>query len=104
MVKRATQVEQDILDGAIERAVQDLASRSGKSADEIRQMAANGTLFVRGNNRPGCGAVELNRGLALLREAIDGNPREYWLKWYKEGDDYGDTLGRKHRRVRGPRS
>jgi len=44
--------------------------------------------------------VELNRGLALLREAMDGNPREYWLKWYKEGGDYGDTLGRKHRRVR----
>jgi len=99
MVKRATQVEQDILDGAIERAVQDLASRSGKSAEEIKQMAANGTLFVRGNNRPGCGAVELNRGLALLREAVDGNPREYWLKWYKEEGDYGDTLGRKHRRV-----
>jgi len=99
MVKRATQVEQDILDGAIERAVQDLASRSGKSAEEIRQMALDGTLFVHGG-MPGYGADELNRGLALLREAMDGNPREYWLKWYKEGGDYGDTLGRKHRRVR----
>ena len=103
MVKRVV-VEQDILDGAIERAIEDLASRSGLSAEVVRQMATTGTLFVRGSNRPGCGAVELNRGLALLREAIDGNPREYWLKWYKEGDDYGDTLGRKHRRVRGPRS
>ena len=104
MVKRATQVEQDILNGAIERAIEDLASRSGLSAEEIRRMATDGTLFVHGGNRPGCGAVELNRGLALLREAMDGNPREYWLKWYKEGGDYGDTLGRKHRRVRGPRS
>ena len=103
MVKRVV-VEQDILDGAIERAIEDLASRSGLSAEVVRQMATDGTPFVRGSNRPGCGAVELNRGLALLREAIDGNPREYWLKWYKEGDDYGDTLGRKHRRVRGPRS
>ena len=45
MVKRATQVEQDILDGAIERAVQDLASRSGKSAEEIRQMATTGAVY-----------------------------------------------------------
>lgn len=99
MVKRVV-VEQDILDGAIERAIEDLASRSGLSAEVVRQMATDGTPFVRGGNRPGCGAVELNRGLALLREAMDGNPREYWLKWYKEGGDYGDTLGRKHRRVR----
>jgi len=103
MVKRVF-ADQNVLDGAIQRAVQDLASRSGLSAEVVRQMATDGTLFVRGSNKPGCGAVELNRGLALLREAIDGNPREYWLKWYKEGDDYGDTLGRKHRRVRGPRS
>ncbi len=99
MVKRATQVEQDILDGAIERAVQDLASRSGKSAEEIRQMATTGTLFVRGSNRPGCGAVELNRGLTFLREAMDGSPREYWLMWYRE-DGNADTVGRRHRRVR----
>jgi len=92
MVKRATQVEQDILNGAIERAIEDLASRSGLSAEEIRRMATDGTLFVHGGNRPGCGAVELNRGLALLREAMDGNPREYWLKWYVE-DGNADTLG-----------
>ena len=97
MVKRATQVEQDILDGAIERAVQDLASRSGKSAEEIRQMATTGALFVHGG-MPGYGADELNRGLTFLREAMDGSPREYWLMWYRE-DGNADTLGRKHRRV-----
>ena len=99
MVKRATQVEQDILDGAIERAVQDLASRSGLSAEVVRQMATDGTLFVRGSNKPGCGAVELNRGLTFLREAMDGSSREYWLMWYRE-DGNADTVGRRHRRVR----
>lgn len=84
MVKRATQVEQDILDGAIERAVQDLASRSGKSAEEIRQMAQDGALFVpaNGTRLARSRASELNRGMRLLREALAGTPRAYWVKWY----------------------
>ena len=96
MVKRVV-VDQNVLDGAIERAIQDLASRSGLSAEEIRQMATTGTLFVRGG-MPGYGADELNRGLAFLREAMDGSPRAYWLMWYRE--DGNDMVGRRHRRVR----
>lgn len=89
MVKRATQVEQDILDGAIERAVQDLASRSGLSAEVVRQMATDGTLFVPANNTrlARSRAAELNRGMRLLREALAGTPRAYWVKWYSDKEE-----------------
>ena len=83
MVKRVV-VDQNVLDGAIERAIQDLASRSGKSAEEIKQMATTGTLFVpaNGTRLARSRASELNRGMRLLREALAGTPRAYWVKWY----------------------
>lgn len=83
MTKRV-EISSEVLQRAIERAVEDLARRSMQPSETIRQMAQDGALFVpaNGTRLARSRASELNRGMRLLREALAGTPRAYWVKWY----------------------
>lgn len=83
MVKRV-EISNEVLQRAIERAVEDLARRSCQPAETVRRMAQDGALFVpaNGTRLARSRASELNRGMRLLREALAGTPRAYWVKWY----------------------
>ena len=88
MTKRV-EISSEVLQRAIERAVEDLARRSCQPAETVRQMAQDGALFVpaNGTRLARSRAAELNRGMRLLREALAGTPRAYWVRWYSDKEE-----------------
>lgn len=82
-------LDQNILDRAIQRAVEDLARQSGQTGEAILQMAQTGVPFIPALNSPLARqrARELNRGLKMLREAMSGIPRQDWARWYTDSEN-----------------